>query len=220
MEIGPGLNTALTLTGGICWSIVYILIIIRSFKDKTYGMPFWALAFNISWEAIFSFVFLFATMPLQTLINRIWFLFDTAIVIAYCLYGRKEWPSGISKKWFYPYSLLVLMIAYLFVYLISADLDKSQGVYAAFIQNLMMSWLFIAMLNNRQSKAGQSVWIALFKMIGTLAPTIIYGATSRFVLFLGSGCFVADIIYLIMLATLYKKPVVAEREKVLLKEYR
>src|SRR3954465_11869358 len=104
MEIGPALNTALTLISGVCWTIVYILIIIRSFKDKTYGMPFWALAFNISWEAIFSFVFLFATMPLQTVINRIWFLFDIAIVIAYCLYGQKEWPSGISKKLFYPYS--------------------------------------------------------------------------------------------------------------------
>lgn len=218
MEIGPGLNTALTLTGGICWTIVYILIIIRSFKDKTYGMPFWALAFNISWEAIFSFVFLFPAMPLQTLINKIWLLFDTVIVVAYCLYGQKEWPGSISRKWFYPYSLLVLIIAYLFVYLVSADLDKSQGVYAAFMQNLMMSWLFIAMLNKRQSKAGQSAWIALFKMIGTLAPTIIYGATSRLVLFLGSGCFVADMIYLVMLITVYKRPVVEAPKKELLEE--
>ena len=218
MEIGPALNTALTLTSGICWTIVYILIIIRSFKYKTYGMPFWALAFNISWEAIFAFIFV-SHDPLQILINRIWLLFDTAIFVAYFLYGQKEWPTGVSKKWFYPYSLLVLIIAYLFVYLVSADLDNRQGVYAAFIQNLMMSWLFILMLIRRQSRAGQSIWIALFKMIGTLAPTIIYGATSRFVLFLGSGCFVADIIYLIMLATLYKEPVVEERRKELIKEY-
>jgi hypothetical protein len=219
MEIGPDLNTALTLTGGVCWTIVYIFIIIRSFKDKTYGMPFWALAFNISWEAIFSLVFLFPDKPLQTLINRIWLLFDAAIIVTYFLYGKKEWPAGISKKWFYPYSVVVLITAYLFVYLVSADLDNSQGKYAAFIQNLMMSWLFILMLIRRQSQEGQSVWIALFKMIGTLAPTILYGATNRLVLFLGSGCFVADLIYLIMLTTLYKKPVVEDRKKELLREY-
>ena len=207
MEIGPTLNTALTLIGGICWTTVYLLIIIRSFKDKTYGMPFWALAFNISWEAIFSFILLFPTMPLQTLINRVWLLFDVAILVAYCLYGQKEWPTQVSRKWFYPYSLLVLMIAYLFVYLMSVELDQSRGKYAAFVQNLMMSWLFILMLIRRQSKAGQSVWIALFKMIGTLAPTILYGIGSRFVLFLGSSCFVADMIYFIMLLTMYKKPV-------------
>ena len=154
MEIGPGLNTALTLTCGICWTIAYILIIIRSFKDKTYGMPFWALAFNISWEAIFSFVFLFTTMPLQTLINRIWLLFDAAIVVAYFLYGQKEWPAAISKKWFYPYSLLVLITAFLFVYFLSAELNNRKGTYAAFIQNLMMSWLFIPMLISRQSGQG------------------------------------------------------------------
>lgn len=210
MEIGPTLNTILTLTSGICWTIVYILIIIRSFKDKTYGMPFWALAFNISWEAIFSFVLLFPTMQLQTAINKIWLLFDVVILIAYCLYGQKEWPGQISRKWFYPYSLLVLITSYFFVYYFSVELDHSRGTYAAFIQNLMMSWLFILMLVRRQSSKGQSVWIALFKMIGTLAPTILYGVGSHFVLFLGSACFVADMIYFIMLLTVYKKQVTQE----------
>jgi len=218
MAIGPGLNTALTLISGLSWTIVYILIIIRSYKEKTYGMPFWALAFNITWETIFAFTFV-SHDPLQALINKIWLLFDTAIFIAYFLYGQKEWPARVSKKWFYPYSLLVLITAYLFVYLVSADLDNSRGIYAAFIQNLMMSWLFILMLIRRQGQEGQSVWIALFKMIGTLAPTIMYAATSRFVLFLGSSCFVADLIYLIMLTTLYRKPVAEERKKELLEEY-
>jgi hypothetical protein len=44
-------------------------------------------------------------------------------------------------------------------------------------------------------------------MIGTLAPTILYGVSSSFVLFLGISCFVADMIYFIMLLTMYKEPV-------------
>jgi hypothetical protein len=199
MEIGKTLNTILTLTGGVCWTIVYILIIIRSFRDKTYGMPFWALAFNIGWEFIFSFILIGNHFSLQRIINIVWFAFDAAILVSYFLYGLKEWPEQISKKLFYPYAALGLIIGYLFVYLISVEVDQSQGIYAAFIQNLMMSLLFINMLNYRKSTAGQSPAIAVFKMIGTLAPTIIFGAKSAFVLFLGSSCLVVDIIYLILL---------------------
>jgi hypothetical protein len=63
----------------------------------------------------------------------------------------------------------------------------------------MMSWLFIAMLNRRRNTSGQSIGIASFKLLGTLAPTLIYGLESTFVLFLGLSCFVADLIYLLLL---------------------
>jgi hypothetical protein len=199
VEIGKAVTNALTLIGGISWTIVYLLIIIRSYKDKTYGMPFWALAFNISWELIFSFVLATYPLGLQEIINRVWLVFDIFILIAYFLFGRKEWPSNQSLKLFYPYSISVIITAYMFIYLISVELDHSQGMYAAFIQNLMMSWLFIAMLNNRRTTNGQSTGIAFFKLIGTLAPTIIYAVKSKFVLFLGAGCFVADLMYLVLL---------------------
>jgi hypothetical protein len=205
MEIGKTLNTILTLIGGICWTVVYILIIIRSFRDKTYGMPFWALAFNFGWELIFSFILPGDRPGLQGIINKVWFAFDVFILIAYFLYGKKEWPQRISKNLFYPYSLFGLIVGYLFVYLISVELDHSEGMYAAFIQNLMMSLLFIAMLNNRKSRAGQSIGIALFKLVGTLAPTILFGVKSRFVLFLGSSCFIVDLIYITLLVSVYKR---------------
>lgn len=208
MEIGKSAAAILTLISGLSWTIVYILIIIRSFRDKTYGMPFWALAFNFGWEFIFSFVLIPDTVGLQGIINRIWLFFDAIILIAYFLYGKKEWPQRINKHLFYPYSIFGLITGYLFVYLMSVELDHSQGMYAAFVQNLMMSLLFIAMLNNRKSREGQSVGIALFKMTGTLAPTILYGVKSRFVLFLGTACFIVDLIYLLLLLTVYKRPVI------------
>src|SRR4051812_33043506 len=183
MEIGKSLHIALTLISGISWTIVYILIIIRSFRDKTYGMPFWALAFNFGWEFIFSFVLIGQKVGLQAIINRIWFAFDVLILVAYFVFGKKEWPKNINKSLFYPYSFFGLLVGYLFVYLISVELDHSDGMYAAFVQNLMMSLLFVSMLNNRKSRDGQSTNIAVFKMIGTLAPTILFGVKSRVVLF-------------------------------------
>src|SRR5215212_2978808 len=117
MEISKTAITILTLISGISWTTVYILIIIRSFRDKTYGMPFWALAFNLGWELIFSFVLVPDTAGLQEIINRIWLAFDVLILVAYFLYGKKEWPENISKKLFYPYSFFGLIVGYLFVYL-------------------------------------------------------------------------------------------------------
>ncbi len=63
MQFSNEINLALTIISGLCWTLVYLLIIYRSIKDKTYGMPFWALAFNISWEFIFSVVFASTPRP-------------------------------------------------------------------------------------------------------------------------------------------------------------
>ncbi len=200
MKITPELNFALTILSGLCWTLAYIFIIIRSVKDKTYGMPFWALAFNISWEFIFSVVFVSHKQEdlTQLVVNRVWLAFDIAIVACYFLYGLKDWPKTVGSAWFLPYSLLVLTSAYLFVYLFSVQFHNLNGMYIAFIQNLVMSWLFIAMLLRRNSLSGQSPVIAVLKMAGTLAPTILYGGDYPFVLFLGSSCFIADLIYTVM----------------------
>src|SRR4051794_30330184 len=104
MELGKSFYIILTLVSGISWTIVYILIIIKSFRDKTYGMPFLALAFNLAWELIFSFILVPPVLGLQVFINRIWFVFDVIILIAYFIYGEKEWPSQINKTLFYLYS--------------------------------------------------------------------------------------------------------------------
>src|SRR5687768_11232529 len=199
--MGKTLTDALTLVSGLCWTVVYILIIVRSYRDKTYGMPYWALAFNFSWELIFSFL-LHTNLPdhqLQIIINRVWLAFDVFILVAYFRHGKKEWPSTVPRSLFIPFSVLVMIIGFFFVYLISVELDHSKGKYAAFIQNLMMSWLFIAMLIRRRNTSGQSIGIAFFKLIGTLAPTLIYGLKSNFILFLGMSCFIADLIYLLLL---------------------
>ncbi|MBO3443209.1 hypothetical protein [Clostridium sp. CCUG 7971] len=42
---------------GLFWIITYILIIKKSVKDKTYGMPFLAICLNLSWEFVFAFIY-------------------------------------------------------------------------------------------------------------------------------------------------------------------
>ena len=71
-------------------------------------------------------------------------------------------------------------------------------MYSAFLQNLLMSGLFIAMFIARGGARGQSLTIAVAKWLGTLAPTIQWGllSFSPFVLGVGLACSVLDLAYL------------------------
>ena len=70
-------------------------------------MPFFALALNLSWEFLFSFIF-GGSWSLQKVINVTWFFLDVAILYTYFRYGRKEFPSSVDQKWFLPWSWLAI----------------------------------------------------------------------------------------------------------------
>ena len=80
-------------------------------------MPFWALALNITWEAIYSYsdIFLGAHGPLkginvaQSVVNVFWAFLDCIILYTYFKYGKKEWPEKLSEKLFVPWSLLIIL---------------------------------------------------------------------------------------------------------------
>ncbi len=46
--------TPILLGSGLFWTVTYLLIIRRGFRDQTYGMPLVALCANLAWEFIFS----------------------------------------------------------------------------------------------------------------------------------------------------------------------
>jgi hypothetical protein len=201
--VSPLLENGLTLISGICWSIVYLDLINRGFKDKTYGMPFFALTFNLAWECIFAFV---ATaggaFTLQRIVNIVWFCLDVVIGYTYVRYGRREFSKSVDQKWFAPWSALALVASFVVIYSTTLEFGDLWGArYTAFAQNLMMSVLFITMLVRRNSVEGQSMTIAVLKWLGTFAPTIlVYLQTgSRLILALGLIIFAYDVIYIVLL---------------------
>ena len=194
--------TKLMIIGGLFWSLTYILIIRRGFKDKTYGMPLAALCANISWEAIFSFVY--PVSPPQLYINYIWFLIDVFIVLQFLKYGRSEFP-GLSNKNFNAMFLLAFITCFCLVLFITKEFNDWQGAYAAFGQNLMMSILFIVMFFSRNDLKGQSIYIALFKMFGTGISSLAFylyqpiSQGSVLLHFLFISILIYDIIYVILI---------------------
>jgi hypothetical protein len=209
----------LTIVSGVCWTIVYIDGIRIGFRDKSYAIPFYALALNFAWELLYTY-FGFRTngVTVQNVFNATWFAFDVGILYTYFKFGRKYFVSfrdhpsataGGSDQAFVAWSVLGLITAFGVQYAFRREFGVSKAAaYSAFPQNLIMSILFIGMLVKRGTREGQSITIAVNKWIGTLAPTILYGAIgegafphgSFLILTVGLFCSVFDLIYIWLLA--------------------
>jgi hypothetical protein len=170
-------------------------------------MPFIALALNFAWESLNSFIGLKNNFSsLQTWIIVIWFLLDIIIVYTYLRYGKQHFPKYTSKKYFMPWTIIIFSMAFLIQYYFLIDFGNLGGIYSAFIQNLIMSILFINMLVSRDNLKGQNLIIGISKWIGTLAPTILYGVIYeyRLILILGLFCSLFDILYIYFLNNIKK----------------
>ncbi|MEJ8819205.1 transmembrane-type terpene cyclase [Lacibacter sp. H407] len=205
MESTELLSLLVAATMGLSWTIVYLLVIYRSFKDKQCGMPSVAMAFNLSWEFLYSFMFYDAQSNLQLWINRVWFVFDVLIFVAFLMYGAKQW-NKLYQKFFFPYAVAMVLAAFSLLYFLQLDFGDSAITYSAFTMNVLMSWMFITMFLKQQDLKGQAFGIAFFKMLGTAAATIIlFLRYSQFLQMMGVLCFILDMIYIILMTDRYKK---------------
>ena len=192
----------LLLICGICWTITYIECIRVGVKQKTYAMPFLALALNFTWELYNTIQgYLIAGFHISTLINVCWVGFDIGILITYFRYGK---PEKQSKTQFYIVSFLVLIISMISQYLLGKTYGLEQGaINSAFWSNLLMSVLFIGFSLKRKGIKGQSLSIAINKCLGTFAASILVGyiginrlgGANTLILIVGLIIFVIDLYY-------------------------
>jgi hypothetical protein len=187
----------LVVVSGLAWTFVYVQCIRVGFRDRTYAMPLAALALNFAWESTYAVHGLAGAPDLQTVVNIVWALLDVVIIVTFFRFGRAEFPA-MGGGMFIGWGVLTFAASYAVQWLFIGEFgwqDASQ--FSAFLQNLLMSVLFIAMFAARGGARGQSLGIAVAKWIGTLAPTILYGAVfgSTFVLGLGLLCTVFDLLY-------------------------
>ncbi len=155
---------------GLFWIITYLLVIYKGWKDKKYGMPMVAICANIAWEFIFTF--LYPQNDLQQLITLTWLILDVVILMQFLRFAPPEYRRILSKKLLYASFLVTLIFSMFMILGIIHQFQDFEGKYAAFLQNLMMSGLFIGLLLRRGNLDGQSMGIAVCKMIGTLFAAV------------------------------------------------
>ena len=199
---------------GLCWTVVYIDCIRLGIQQKTYAMPFWALALNATWEGVQSVMGIKQVgFTPQVIINIVWFIFDIGIFYTYFRFGKKHFPAIFASHWFYSWSILVIVMTFVIQTLFVTEFGLMIGsTYSAFLQNLLMSVLFINMLVQRKSSEGQSLLIAVNKWLGTLAPTVLFGLfgndnihPSMLIFALGIFCSIFDLVYIWLLVKIQAK---------------
>lgn len=195
------MELALTLVSGIAWTIVYIASIRIGFRDHTYAMPFGALALNLGWEVIYTVEGFSGGPGVQSWVNLVWACLDVVILVTYVLYGRRELPGFVTRGLFGGWVVGMLVVAFVVQWLFIAQfglVGHSAAEFSAFLQNLLMSVLFVQLYVLRRGPRGQSLVIAVAKWLGTLAPTILFGVVygGRFALGLGILCSVVDLAYI------------------------
>lgn len=203
----------LIILSGLAWTIVYVQCIRVGSRDRTYAMPLAALALNIAWESTYAAHGLAGTADAQTVIDIVWALLDLVIVVTFFRFGRGEFPT-LSGSRFVGRGVLTFAAAYVVQWLFIGEFGWSDASrYTAFLQNLLMSVLFVAMFAARRGTRGQSLMIAVAKWIGTLAPTIVFGVYfhSPFILGIGLLCSVFDLLYIGLLGQARATERAAER---------
>ena len=163
--------TLIMVSSGILWLLAYILIIKRGFQDKTYGMPLVAICGNISWEFIFSFIY--PHLAPHVYVNIFAFSLDLIILFQLLFIWQNEF-KGLSKKFFYTIFISIFVISFYIMFVITYRYRDLYGVKLAYGQNLLMSILFITMILNRNSIKGQSIYIAILKMLGTALTSVAF----------------------------------------------
>jgi hypothetical protein len=157
----------------VFWSIAYVFMIIRGFKDQTFAMPITGLCANISWEFIFGFIY--EPYDYANTFGIVWFLLDIPIVWQGYAYGAKDFKNEFISKNFRLIFFFTLVTAFSIVLTSFYEFKDYYGTQTGHIVNLMFSVLYVAMLLRRDSIDGQSMYIAVAKWLGTLATSLSTG---------------------------------------------
>ena len=200
-DVSEWTKAALSFVLGPCWLAVYIFGIRRSWIDGRVPIPLLAIPVTVAWEFCFGFVFVSRTPPVGVAAIVVWLFIDLIVVFMAFRFGHRDAPWITPRAFRISYAL-IFPYAILFTYLMARELNDLDGAYGAFGLNMFMSFGFILMLLRRRSTAGQTMYIASAKLIGTAASSTLFSLffPSRLMLFLlYVTIFVLDIVYLVLL---------------------
>lgn len=161
------LFVASALASLVLWTLAYALIIRRSHLDRTWGVPLPALCLNLSYELVFGFVHPLATPA--NYVNAIWFLVDVLILAQFLRHGRAAFPAPLARL-FVPATLACVAIAVAVSLGVTSDLGLARGnSYLGWGAELLLCACFVGLIHRREGIGGQSLWIAVARMLGSWA---------------------------------------------------
>lgn len=167
------------------------MAIVLGFLQKSWYIPKLAICQNFAWELLVVISrFQSGNYGIPFFIQLVWLLLDIGVLFTWLLYDRKD-----RFSWFAKMGLLLAVATAM--YLLAYKAGKWE--FAAFLINAIMSVGFVLRLFQERNQHNSTV-IAIMKLLGTLAATILNGWIRRnpLLLWLGGLCFLLDGYYLIV----------------------
>ncbi|MEG0979126.1 MAG: hypothetical protein RR911_04930 [Oscillospiraceae bacterium] len=195
----------LIVASALLWTGVYLITIYRNHQDKSPSMPWVALCLNFSWEFQFAFM-----VPYPEPITRwgiyLWVVFDLIMYVQDVKYGRKMFSKIMPgyEVLYMPVKIGLFGMLFMLVLFTNAQWPAMPDapMFAAYLMNTVMSFLFITHMFKKEKTEGLSIWIAWCKFLGTVAPTILgfmWMPGQWFVYGLAIICAVLDATYIVLL---------------------
>lgn len=165
--MSPGWFVASDLASGLLWTLTYALIVRRGFLDRTCGMPLLGLSAAITWELYYGVVHPTAGLP--PFVVPVWLAVDALILGQYAWYGaaaRRD--AGMAAQVGFLVSLAAAVAGAFFLQRsLIIRCEDGDGVRSGFAVNVVMSLAFLGRLRTRRDVRGQSLHIALGKLLGS-----------------------------------------------------
>ncbi len=159
---------AIVMFGG--WTLAYLLIAIRCFKEKTYGVPIFTQCTNFSWELIFA-LNLFA-VPVSIYFRLgywFWLLFDCVLLFQLFYYGKRSQTNPLMKKYFYLIAGGTLLLSFPGLYYFIIYFNDYGGVSSSIMMDFLIGLLYLNLFLARPTLKGLSYRAAWLKMFANAA---------------------------------------------------
>jgi len=158
--------------GSVFWLLTYITYIKHIRKNKFVEIPLIVVALNIAWEFIWSFPFgssvsNYLGTGLQVGYS-LWFFFDCYIFYGILKYGYKQFQTPFFRDNSKAIAILTVIFGLFFFYTFNiAGYDTEIGTISAYIDNVLISALYIMLFVSHPDKKLFSYPIAWYKLLGT-----------------------------------------------------
>lgn len=153
--------------GCILWLIAYVAILQGVRRNKFVEIPAAAVVANVSWEWMWSFVYIGDTGRLLEVGYRGWVFLDFVIVYWLFRYGDRQVINPALRAWFKPavaFGIASWSVA--IYYFVRSGYDMSMGATSAYIINVMMSAVYLMLLHSHPAR-NFSLLVGWTKGLGT-----------------------------------------------------
>lgn len=205
----------LFIIGCIFWLLTYI-IYIKNIKSKQFvEIPLIVVSLNIAWEFIWSFPFGSSVgnyMGTSIQIGySLWFFFDCFIFWGILKYGYKQFQNPFFRDNSKIIAIITVIFGLIFFYTFkNAGYDTEIGTISAYLDNIMISALYIFLFVNQDDKSLFSIQVAWYKMLGTglISVALVWHWNENyFLMFITTVVLLLDIYYLFIVHKSRKSPI-------------